>query len=109
MLKLRHQSSQMWQERHLCHKCGKRDILVENVERETLTWQERNSSGKRGKRDINMARETSTWKERCQRGKTDVIGKNDFFFFINFLYFVTIWTIFSITPQTKSWNFYNMY
>ena len=58
MFQLRHISSQMWQERRLCHRCGKRDILVENVARETLTW-----------------------KERCQRGKTDVIGQHVFFFY----------------------------
>jgi hypothetical protein len=135
----------MWQERRICHKRGKRDVPVENVARETLTWQERRqrgkrdvnvarptlsgksiftnvarttymsqtwqerrSGGKRGKRDVNVARETSTWQERHQRGKTDVIGQYDFFFF-NFLYFATIWTILSITPQIKRRNFYNMY
>ena len=55
---LRHISSQMWQERRSSGKHGKIDIPVENLERVTLTWQ-----------------------ERRQRGKTDVIGQHEFFFF----------------------------
>jgi hypothetical protein len=55
MLQVRYQSSQMWQERRLCHKHGKRDIPVENVARAMLTWQERRQ---RGKRDVNVARPT---------------------------------------------------
>jgi hypothetical protein len=72
------------------------------------TWQERRLGGKCGKRDGNVARETSTWQERRQRGNTDVIGQYDFFF-LNFLYFPTVWTILSITPQIERRNFYNMY
>ena len=88
---LRHQSSQMWQERRLCHKRGKRDVSVKNVARETLTWKERCQSGKS---DINVARPT--------------LSGNMNFFFLNFLYFATIWTILSITPQIKRRNFYHV-
>jgi hypothetical protein len=75
---------QTWQDRHFkrgihFHKCGKRDVPVENVARPNVltwqlrhtssqTWQERRSSGKRGKRDVlveNVARETLTWQDRC--------------------------------------------
>jgi hypothetical protein len=38
---LRHTSSQTWQERRSSGKRGKRDVPVENVARETLTWQDR--------------------------------------------------------------------
>jgi hypothetical protein len=85
--------------------------IFTNVARETSMsqmWQERRLGGKRGKRDVNMEREMSTWQERRQCGNTDVIGQYDFFFF-NFLYFATIWTILSITPQIERQNFYNMY
>jgi hypothetical protein len=71
-------------------------------------WQEKRSDGNHGKRDVNVARDTSMWQERHQRGKTDVIEQYEFFF-LNFLYFATIWTILSITPQIKRRNFYNMY
>jgi hypothetical protein len=107
----------MWQERRSSGKRGKSDVNVAiatyiftNVARETFqwkTWQERRSSGKRGKSDVNVARATLTWQERRQHGKTDIIGQDEFFF-INFLYFATIWTILSITPQIKRQNFYNM-
>jgi hypothetical protein len=63
----------MWQERRSSGKRGKSDV---NVERPTLTWQERHtssqtwqerrSSGKRGKSDVlveNVARVTLTWQD----------------------------------------------
>ena len=81
-----------------------------NVARETImsqTWQERRLGGKRGKRDGNVARVALTWQERRQRGNIDVIGQYEIVFF-NFLYFPTVWTILSTTPQIDRRNFYNM-
>jgi hypothetical protein len=49
---LRPLSSQMWQERQICHKRGKRDKDVENVARETTMWKERRQHGKS---DVNVA------------------------------------------------------
>jgi hypothetical protein len=48
------------------------------VARETIMsqmWQERRLYGKCGKRDDNVARETTTWQERRQHGNSEIIGK----------------------------------
>jgi hypothetical protein len=44
-------------------------------------WQERRLGGKCGKRDRNVERATLMWQERRQRGNTDVIGQYELFFF----------------------------
>ena len=40
------------------HKCGKNDIYVKNVARETFWWKTWQEKCQRGKRDVNVARPT---------------------------------------------------
>jgi hypothetical protein len=69
-------------------------------------WQERQLCGKHGKRDDNMAREMTTCQERRQRGNNDVIGQYEK---KKILYFSPVWLILSITLRIKRRNVYNMY
>jgi hypothetical protein len=59
--------------------------IFKNVARETAMsqmWKERRLCAKHGKRVENVERETTMWQERRQCGNSDVIGKDGIFFFL---------------------------